>query len=107
MDQLKNEVKILIGNELERANKKYPLFRSQEEAFGVMYEEGILECTDEFELLKNSIMEFADKMHKGEDLEDTLVSIRTSAMLLACESIQAAAMAEKSIISLRRKEKVE
>lgn len=73
-DVVKRDLYGLIDKELEAANQKFPLFNSTHEAFAVILEE-------------------------AEEAKEELTGIYKTALDLAVEAIQTAAMARKGIIS--------
>lgn len=96
MRQLIKEVEQLVPNELERANKQWLPFHSPHEGYAVMLEE-LSEA--EFELLKlkseqKKLWEEVKQNNLQEQFE-IAKRIKQTAILLACESIQVAAMCDK------------
>lgn len=84
----------LVAQELEEANKKYPLFRNPHEAWAVLKEE-----VEELEYETFMVKDMADHMWAmvkcDMDIEDTAFQIYTHAVLAAQEAIQVAAMCDK------------
>lgn len=107
MNEIKSEVKNLVQKELESANQKFPMFRSDHEGAAVIFEE-IEECKQEIENL-----EIQFEVLWGYVKDDNKMSVITSERLkltaanLACEAIQVAAMAQKFINSQKEREKSE
>lgn len=92
MFELIADVEALVQDELERANKKFPLFRSRHEGVAVIEEE-VYETSNELSLLVDQFNEL--KRCVFEDEVASAVDIYRYASNLACEAIQVAAMAEK------------
>ena len=94
MMELKNEIVNAARAELNRANKKYPLFASQHEGYAVVLEE-IDEATEDF----NAIQFIKDRawieIKHNIDASSTMVELERAAIKLACEAVQVAAMAIK------------
>jgi len=103
MDAVRKEVEDLVQKELESANSMFPLFRSSHEGYGVIVEE--LEESEQE--IKNARM-YLDSIwhnikHNRQDaIMDRIVGeLKNSAIKLAIESIQVAAMAQKYLDSMR------
>lgn len=106
MQELIEAVQKLSDEELERANKKFPMFHSQHEAYGVIKEE-IKETEAEYEKINDNIESFFYVVMKDSGAfqeKDRLVRLKQHAMLCAYEAIQVAAMAQKAIDSMEKKE---
>lgn len=102
MKELKSEIKNVINHELARANKEYPLFVSNHEAYGVIKEE-LEEARDNIEYADLQLGEFWDCTKANDSLEETIEFLergRKAMLLCACESVQTSAMFEKAIISI-------
>lgn len=106
MKELVKQVEGLADEELERSMKNFPLFNSTHEGYAVMLEE-VDEVEQEFSEIKFTKAGFWGSI-KGNRSTDTLKGganyIRKHAVLLAAEAIQAAAMAEKFVKSLEKRE---
>jgi hypothetical protein len=97
MEELIKSVEKLAAEELERANKKFPLFHSTHEGYAV-----ILEEVQETQYELKWVNEILDGM--WEDIKNNfpdneiypyLEAIKSHAIYLAAEAIQVAAMAQK------------
>ena len=96
-DVVKRDLYGLIDKELEAANQKFPLFNSTHEAFAVILEEAE-EAKEEAGNLDNFWIGVKEN-HDPEVLHEELTGIYKTALDLAVEAIQTAAMARKGIIS--------
>ncbi len=93
MHELFKSVETLIQEELDRANKKFPLFRSRHEGVAVIEEE-VYEVTQEWKLVGNGFSNMKEAVFTDqEEIETGLLEYH--ACLLVCEAIQVAAMARK------------
>lgn len=92
-----SEIQKLVNEELEEANKKYPLFHSDHEAYAVIKEE-IEECTEELECLQNYMKLMWKRIREDGDIEKWITLTKKRAMNLAAEAIQVAAMCDKTLI---------
>lgn len=96
MDAVKKDVEALVKKELEAANKKFPLFNSVHEGYGVMIEE-LGELKSEI----RDIKEYKKFMKKAIHNNSNIMALRCAeamgdhAILAAVEAIQVAAMCEK------------
>ena len=95
-DVVKRDLYGLIDKELEAANQKFPLFNSTHEAFAVILEEAeeAKEEAGNLDILMNNFWIGVKENHDPE-----LTGIYKTALDLAVEAIQTAAMARKGIIS--------
>ena len=103
--KLLNEVNGLIATELSRANEQHPMFHSDHEAWAVAREE-FMETREALEDLEYEIR-YLDYMTRHDDdrgIEDRIQKTYDKALLVACEAIQTAAMAEKWMESRRDKD---
>lgn len=94
--KLMNEVIGLTAVELERANKDHPMFHSNHEAWAVAREE-FMETKEALDDLDYE-MRYLDYMTRHDDesgIADRVQKLYDKALLVACEAIQTAAMAEK------------
>ena len=98
MDKLKKEVQELAMAELQRANARFPLFASDHEAYAVTLEE-VEEAREELQDLESQMKEFWDDVRGKDNLPfpsyESPMDIYRTAIKLACEAIQAAAMLMK------------
>lgn len=106
MDAVKEDVKLLVQKELESANKKFPMFYSDHEGYAVLKEE-VEEAEEDLIRTKDqvaSLWRFTKKnLNKPKEL--AAESIKESAIELAVEAVQVAAMAQKFIDSRREANK--
>ena len=107
MNAVESDVEKLVQKELESANQRFPMFRSNHEGSAVILEE-IEEVKEEMELLERQF----DVLWENVKLERGLLKPISEAMYscairLACEAIQVAAMAQKFIDSQKEREKSE
>ena len=97
MNLLRHEVIKLVTDEVLRANKQFPLFRSDHEAVGVIAEEveemrtETINTTSHYEWFKMAVFDDFDFDVKKEAIDN----IEMTATELACEAVQVAAMARK------------
>lgn len=109
MNAVKQDVEKLVQKELESANQRFPLFRSDHEGAAVICEE-IQEAEYEFECIKDRFQELwrAVKCNMtSEWISEINTVIANRAQNLACEAIQIAAMAQKFIDNQKEREKSE
>ena len=106
MNAVKQDVEKLVQKELESANQKFPMFRSDHEGYAVIKEE-----IEESEQALENTKVYLNLLWIG--VKENLVHERNIKYLkryaedLACESIQVAAMAQKFIDSQKEREKSE
>lgn len=103
-DVVKRDLYGLIDKELEAANQKFPLFNSTHEAFAVILEEAeeaeeAKEEAGNLDILMNNFWIGVKENNDPEALHEELTGIYKTALDLAVEAIQTAAMARKGIIS--------
>lgn len=98
---VKREVYKLIDEELAAANERFPLFGSNHEAFAVILEEAeeTKEEAQNLEILVNNFWIGVRENHEPEAAHEELTAIYRTALDLAVEAIQTAAMARKGILS--------
>lgn len=104
MSTIKSDVEKLVQKELEFANRKFPMFRSDHEGAAVIVEE--------IEEAKAELEEIDDDFHnlwclvKDNDIRSSTYAawVFESSIRLACEAIQVAAMAQKFIDSQEERE---
>lgn len=96
MKELRRKVTDLKWEELKLANKEFPMFHSDHEAFGVMAEEKVeaieeaVNIINAFDDFKYAVFHDDEEMKKG-----SIDSIEKYAVEAACEFIQVAVMARK------------
>ena len=107
MNAVKEDVEKLVQKELESANQRFPMFRSDHEASAVILEEiekahsEMLDMELNYKSLWQTIKEnFINTASYAELIFDDAIN-------LACEAIQVAAMAQKFIDSQKEREKSE
>ena len=107
MSTIKSDVEKLVQKELESANQKFPMFRSDHEGAAVIVEEieeahsEMLDMELNYKSLWQTIKEnFINTASYAELIFDDAIN-------LACEAIQVAAMAQKFINSQKEREKSE
>ena len=92
-----SEIQKLVDKELEEANKKYPLFHSNHEAYAVIKEE-IEECEDDMREMQMVLSYFWVRTKRDKNSDDLIIGIKKSAMHAAAEAIQVAAMCDKFLL---------
>ena len=100
MQNLINNINPLVDKELKEANVQFPMFNSAHEGYAIIKEE-VEEAEVELERV-NDELNYAWLFVKSNDNESVLMNIKDlkeKAILLAAESIQVAAMAQKFIDS--------
>jgi len=105
MKELIRDVKILAGEEATRSMIKHPFFNSTHEGYAVIKEE--IEETEEelkFVNIQLNIVWAYIKGNRNENVRVHMKSLKTSAINLAAEAIQVAAMAQKFIDSFKEVE---
>lgn len=100
-DVVKRDLYGLIDKELEAANQKFPLFNSNHETFAVLLEEAeeAKEEAGNLDILMNNFWVGVKENHDPEVIHEELTAIYKTAIDLATEAVQVAAMARKGIIS--------
>lgn len=100
-DVVKRDLYGLIDKELEAANQKFPLFNSTHEAFAVILEEAeeAKEEAGNLDILMNNFWIGVKENHDPEVVHEELTAIYKTAVDLATEAVQVAAMARKGIVS--------
>ena len=107
MNAVKQEVEKLVQKELESANQRFPMFRSDHEGAAVIVEE-IEEAKEEIEELEDNFRNLWSLVKDNDIRSSTYAGwVFTSSIRLACEAIQIAAMAQKFIDSQKEREKSE
>ena len=92
-----SDIQKLVDKELEEANKKYPLFHSDHEAYAVIKEE-IEECEEDMREMQMVLSCFWMRTKRDKNSDDLIIGIKKSAMHAAAEAIQVAAMCDKTLI---------
>lgn len=92
-----SEIQRLVNEELKEANKKYPLFHSDHEAYAVIKEE-VEECEDDMREMQMVLSYFWSKVKRDKKSDDIIQGIKKIAMHAAAEAIQVAAMCDKALI---------
>lgn len=106
MNAVKQDVEKLVQKELESANRRFPMFRSDHEGYAVIKEE-----IEESEQALENTKVYLNLLWIG--VKENLVHERNVKYLkryaedLACEAIQVTAMAQKFIDSQKEREKSE
>ena len=90
----RNVIEKLVEQELREANKKYPLFHSSHEAFGVLMEE-IDELSDDVIDIKVKLDEMWNYVREDVNIYGKAWQIHRIAISAVQEAIQVAAMFEK------------
>ena len=94
MKKLVDAVKLMVRDELEEANKEFPMFRSTHEGYAIILEE-VQEAKVEMDMVVYNI-DAAWELIKANQISTNMVKlVKTRAILLAAESIQIAAMCAK------------
>lgn len=106
MNAVKQDVEKLVQKELESANQRFPMFRSDHEGAAVIFMEldnAKLQMVRTKERFEN-VWSFVK--HESYSKELTM-DLKHCAIELACSAIQVAAMAQKFIDSQKEREKSE
>ena len=106
MNAVKRDVGKLVQKELESANQRFPMFRSDHEGAAVICEE-IQEAEYELECVRDRFQELWRSVKcdmSSEWISKINTVIMNRAVNLACEAIQVAAMAQKFIDSQKVRE---
>lgn len=108
MSTIKSDVEKLVQKELESANQRFPMFRSDYEAAAVIYDE-IEEAESEIRGVNRHFAGawYSVKINERSRSYQYMNKIKNRAVNLACKAIQVAAMAEKFIDSQKEREKSE
>lgn len=94
MNAVSEDVKMLVEKELESANKQFPAFASEHEAWAVMHEE-LDECREMFEMPTRQDGFLWGCVKDNRNADRLVKEMRVAAEMLACEAVQVAAMAQK------------
>ena len=106
MNSVKSDVEKLVQKELESANQRFPMFRSDHEGYAVIKEE-IEESEQALENTKVYLKLLWIGVKGNLVHERNIQYLKRYAKELACEAIQVAAMAQKFIDSQKEREKSE
>ena len=106
MNAVKSYVEKLVQKELESANQRFQMFRSDHEGAAVIYEE-MQEAENELKNVQEYLKALWESVKQNVDADWCGESIKTASVNLACEAIQVAAMAQKFIDSKKEREKSE
>ena len=102
MNTIKSDVENLVQKELESANQRFPMFRSDHEGAAVIYEE-MQEAENELKNVQEYFKALWESVKQNVDAEWRGESIKIASVNLACEAIQVAAMAQKFIDSQKER----
>ena len=102
MDAVREDVELLVQKELETANKKFSMFRSRHEGCAVIAEE-IQEAEFEFEIINEAFETIWNLTKNDECGEVEVYKVKNSAISMAVEAIQVAAMAQKFVDSEKQR----
>lgn len=92
-----SKIQALAYEELKEANKKYPLFHSDHEAYAVILEE-FEECSEEVSGMSLLIAKMWEKIRDNDEIDSTMTEIKYHALHAAAEAIQVAAMCYKAVM---------
>ena len=109
MQELRESVRKLIDEELERANKNWPMFRSDHEGVAVVDEE-FYETAQEYTSLYEAVQDLEKAIYTDAAVSQShtdALDIEFIATELACEAIQVAAMGRKFIESREQRKELE
>ena len=108
MSEMKAAVEKLVEKELESANQRFPMFRSDHEGAAVIFEE-IEEADEKLQEVKNGFSGLWNQVKSNckDSSNYDAKWICKDAINLSCEAIQVAAMAQKFIDSQKEREKSE
>lgn len=101
MNAVSEEVKLLVGKELESANERFPQFRSEHEGWAVMQEEAE-ELREECDSIEMAMEQLWHRIRDGIQTATHVALVEQYAEAAACEAIQVAAMARKYLDMLER-----
>lgn len=99
MNGIEKEVKELVFKELNSANKKFPLFNSPHQGYGVITEE-IEEVMDGMNMVLEIFANAWSGIKKDEPVFEQIKMVKLCAEQVAIEAIQVAAMCDKYNMSL-------
>ena len=88
-----SDIQKLVDKELEEANKKYPLFHSDHEAYAV-----IKECEEDIRKMEMVLSYFWSNTKRDKNSDNLIEGMKKISMHAAAEAIQVAAMCDKASI---------
>ena len=94
MEELKNAMMKLVGDEYDRANLKHSLYHSDHEAFAVLVEE-VCELGEELDAIRGHMRDQWELIRINESSLCGPTDIQVHAVRAACEAIQVAAVCER------------
>ena len=96
MKEIKDAIEVIVAEEYERANNKFPFFNSNHEGIAVLEEE-IVETGAEWNLVRHHFHELKIDVFTDNDIEQILdvSNIRERAVKTCAELIQVIAMCDK------------
>ena len=109
MKEIRSDVEKLVKKELDSANQRFPMFRSDHEGYAVIKEE-YEEAECELAYIKDRVAGLWNSVKhdlSAEWITEINATIMNRSVNLACEAIQVAAMAQKFINSQKEREKSE
>ena len=106
MNAVKSNVENIVQKELESANQRFPMFRSDHEGAAVICEE-IEEAEHELKEMQFEFKEMWRSVKLNIGGIPFCEAVLKRSLNLACEAIQVAAMAQKFIDSKKEREKSE
>lgn len=93
-----SKIQALVDEELKEANKKYPLFSSDHEAYAVILEE-LEESEENVKEMKYWLDTIWQCIRKNGDIKQFVEILKRSALETAAEAIQIAAMCDKAMMT--------
>ena len=106
MHEIRSGVENLVQKELESANKRFPMFRSDHGGAAVIFEE-MQEVENELKNAQEYFKALWESVKQNVDAKWCAESVKIASVNLACEAIQVAAMAQKFIDSQKERDKNE
>ena len=106
MNAVKQDVEKLVQKELESANQKFPMFRSDHEGAALVLEE-IEKAGCELSEVRFAFIEMWKSLKFNASGDTFCDNVLKRSMNLACEAIKVAAMAQKFIDNQKEREKNE
>lgn len=101
MNAVSEDVKLLVGKELESANERFPQFHSEHEGWAIIAEEAE-ELREECDSIEMAMEQLWRRIRDGIPTSLQVALVEQYAEAAACEAIQVAAMARKYIDMLER-----